>query len=124
MPALLTCFKKVDYKISTSFFLLIILVFSACRKERPHPSWDVDLLVPLFYDTVTITDLINDTLMEENPDHSITFIFEQQLYEVKVDSLVMLPDTIFSFSFHLYYPYTAQPGENLLHEHFDHALDF
>ncbi|MCD4747387.1 MAG: hypothetical protein K8R58_13900, partial [Bacteroidales bacterium] len=42
----------------------------------------------------------------------------------KVDSLVMLPDTIFSFSFHLYYPYTAQPGENLLHEHFDHALDF
>ena len=106
---------------------LIIVAFSGCQKERPHPSWNVDLLAPLLIDTVTIFDIISDTLIEENPDNSITFVFDKKLYEVNVDSLVMLPDTLFSWSFSLQYlpnPIPLEPGDTIIEEIFDWPLDF
>ncbi len=78
------------------FFLGILLVFlGSCNKDRPKPSWDVDMLLPLFNDTITITDFISDTLLAENPDSSLTFVFNQKLYEVNGDSVVTIPDTVF-----------------------------
>ena len=107
------------------FFLGILLVFlGSCNKDRPKPSWDVDMLMPLFNDTITITDFISDTLLAENPDSSLTFIFDQKLYEVNGDSVVTIPDTVFYWEFSFFVPITVDPGQVILDEHFDQLLDF
>ncbi len=78
-----------------------MLVFSSCQKERPSPSWQVDLLAPLLIDTVFITDVISERLINVNPDHSVSFYFDELLYEVNADSLVKLPDTLFHWGYGL-----------------------
>ncbi|MBN2173906.1 MAG: hypothetical protein JW731_07235 [Bacteroidales bacterium] len=105
------------------FFLLV----AGCKKERPSPSWNVDLLTPLFTDTVTITDVLSDTLISINPDHSVSFVFDEKLYDLVVDSLVKLPDTLFNWLFSLSAlpnPITLQPGDTIFEEVFEWPLDF
>jgi len=112
-------------RLARFFFLIslaLILIFS-CRKERPHPSWDVDMLLPLVTDTVTVADLINDTLYIENPDHSLSFVFDQSLYDVSVDTLVMLPDTIFYWDFNIPLAVTLDPGQEVFNFNYDHPLE-
>ena len=111
-------------------FLLIalfVLLFSGCRKERPSPSWQVDLLAPLITDTVTITDVISQRLININPDHSVSFVFDELLYEVNADSLVNIPDTLFHWGYSLeWLPYDIHlaPGELIIEETFDWPLDY
>jgi len=106
--------------------IIVPLVFTflfSCQKKRPEPSWDVEILSPLLLDTVLITDVISDTLITVNPDHSISFIFDEKLYEVNVDSLVQLPDTIFNWSFKVPIDVTIPPDGSII-ENFDWPLDF
>ena len=116
------------FQIIVFGIVVMAVVLSGCRKERPKPSWDVDLLSPLMKDTVSIVDIISDTLITENPDHSISFVFDQKLYEVNVDSLVMLPDTLFHFEQVMsWMPYPSvpmPPGEPIIEAQFDWPLDY
>jgi len=107
--------------------ILFILMFSGCQKERPTPSWQVDLLTPLMIDTVTITDVISGRLITVNPDHSVSFIFNELLYEINADSLVKLPDTLFHWGYGLeWLPFEIQlaPGDLIIEETFDWPLDY
>ena len=115
---------QLSQKIVLGFLLVLALL--ACRKERPSPSWDVDVLSPLFVDTIHVADVLSDTLFVENPDQSLSFVFNEQLYAVNVDSLVKLPDTLFNWAFGLSYlpfPITLQPGDTIVKEIFDWPLD-
>lgn len=115
--------KYLHYTFS---FLLLLLVLLSCRKDRPEPSWEVDVLAPLLLDTVFITDVISDTLITVNPDMSVSFVFESKLYEAQVDSIINLPDTLISWEFDLEYlpfPITLQPGDTIISEDFDWPLD-
>ncbi len=107
-----------------SLFLLVLLLSISCTKDKPKPSWDTNMLLPLLSDTITITDFISDTILEENPDSSLTFVFNQKLYEVNGDSVVTIPDTVFYWAFSFYFPITVDPGQEILNEHFDQMLDF
>lgn len=69
------------------FILIAVNLFLGCKKDRPSPSWDLELLAPLLIDTVWITDVISDTLITINPDHSVSFVFDEKLYEVNIDSM-------------------------------------
>jgi len=103
------------------------MVFIACQKERPKPSWQLDLLAPLLVDTVSITDVISGRLITVNPDHSVSFYFDELLYEVNADSLVKLPDTLFHWGYGLeWMPFDIQlaPGGLIIEETFDWPLDF
>ena len=107
--------------------VLFVLVLFSCQKERPSPSWQVDLLAPLMIDTITITDVISDTLININPDHSVSFYFDELLYEVNADSLVKLPDTLFHWGYGLdWLPFEIKlaPGDLIIEETFDWPLDY
>ena len=106
------------------FSIFLLVLFGSCNKDRPKPSWDVDMLLPLLNDTITITDFISDTLLAGNPDSSLTFVFNQKLYEVDGDSVVTIPDTVFYWEFSFFVPITVDPGQVILDEHFDQMLDF
>jgi hypothetical protein len=104
-----------------------LLLFSACQKERPAPSWQVDVLAPLLIDTVFITDVISERFITVNPDHSVSFYFDELLYEVNADSLVKLPDTLFHWGYGLeWMPFNVHlpPGDLIIEETFDWPLDY
>jgi len=109
-------------KATFIFLSIALLLFAGCKKDRPSPSWDVDLLSPLMIDTVFITDVLSDTLITVNPDHSVSFVFDEKLYEVNIDSLVKLPDTLFYWAFKLPQEITI-PAYGTIIENFDWPLD-
>jgi hypothetical protein len=116
--------------IKKGYFIIVIssIIIAGCHKERPHPSWNMDLLVPLLSDTVTIMDVISDTLITVNPDHTVSFVFDRLLYEINVDSLVRLPDTLFHFEQVMsWMPFPSiplPPGEPIIEAQFDWPLDY
>lgn len=83
----------------------ITLLFSTgCRKEPAHPRWDIDLLAPLVTTSFTIRDLLADSLLDVAGDGSLTLLYRNELFGIRLDTLLDLPDTSFSYRFGLPFP--------------------
>ena len=104
-----------------------LIVNGGCRKKAPTPSWNMELLAPLFIDTISVSDVFDDSVYVENPDQLLSFVFTEKLYEINVDSLVKLPDTLFNFAYGmdwLPYPIPLAPGDLIISDTFDWPLDY
>ena len=53
---------------------LIVFIFFSCRKDFERPNWDVYLLAPLIKTTLTLEDLLPDSIIQTNPDTSIKLV--------------------------------------------------
>lgn len=86
----------------------------------------MDLLLPLIYDTITVNDVLDKSYFQENPDQSISLVLKEELFNVNLDSLVMLPDTLFSFGVSLSFlpnPIQLQPGDTVIRNNFFLPID-
>lgn len=102
-------------KASFWFIGLSLLVFS-CRKSLEKPSWDVDLIGPIVYSSLGLEDMIPDSLLQVNPDSSVTLVFNSTIYELSLDTLVVIPDTTVNEIFKLPAfapPVNVNPGQQL-----------
>jgi hypothetical protein len=73
-------------------FLLLLLIGS-CKKERKN-EWDAEYLAPLAKATLTMADLVNDSLASVNPDNSLNLQIANTIYELDLASLlIQIPDT-------------------------------
>ena len=77
---------------------LALSTFS-CRKGLEKPNWDVDLVAPVFKTTLTLGDIIPDSLQHVNPDSSVSLVFNNTVFRAGLDSLVDLPDTTITEDF-------------------------
>lgn len=95
-----------------------MLALSGCRKESPEARWDVDLLVPLITTTLTIQDLVADSLITTGPGGEITLLYRSELFNVDLDTVLNAPDTSFIYSFALPVPgpLNFAPGANFYGE--------
>jgi len=103
------------------YLLLMMLVLLSCQKDKNKPSWDVDLLLPLVQDSISIYDVLDEQFFQENPDQSISMVFEEELYRMNLDTLVALPDTLLTFGMGLDFlpgPITLQPGDTIVSQRF------
>lgn len=81
-------------------FLCVLLVISLCGCKREEPtSWETDALFPVAYGTLDFWDLIPDSLLEVDSDNVFHLVFEQNLTDFDLDSLVKIPDTTIYKSF-------------------------
>ncbi|MBI4930001.1 MAG: hypothetical protein HY841_04500 [Bacteroidetes bacterium] len=71
-------------------FTVYCLLFFSCRKEKKNPSWDVDVLAPLVKSTLTINNIIPNSLLNHNPDNSLDIVYNTSLYSF---STISIPDT-------------------------------
>ncbi len=69
------------------FFLFLFLTIISCKKEKIKPSWDSNLIIPLANTTISIQEILNDTLYKVENDSSITLIYEKNLFTLQLDSI-------------------------------------
>ena len=81
--------------------VILLLLLSGCRKEFTRPSWEVDMTGPVIHSSLGIGDLIPDSLLQVNPDSSVTLVFDETIYRLALDSIVNLPDTTMGDTFKL-----------------------
>ena len=94
--------------------IIAFLLFSAlsCRKDFERASWDVDLLAPLINTTLTLNDLLPDSVIQVNPDTSIKLVFQSNIFNIEMDSLFKIPDTTVTEVYIFPFNSVANPGNS------------
>jgi len=101
-------------KSSWKYYLLLLLLVMGCRKIIQEPLWDVDLLAPLAVSTLSITDLVQDSLISVDADNSLKLVYDNNVFSLKLDSLFEIPDTAIANTFSLPISITVPAGAKFL----------
>lgn len=101
--------------VSRSLFaqaLCVALVLSGCRKAPAPPQWDLDLLAPLAKTTLTIGDLVPDSILSSDQQGNVSILFTSELFALSLDTVLTAPDTSFRYGYALPFPgpIQFQPG--------------
>lgn len=75
------------------FIVMIILIFS-CRKEETQ--WKTKWKVPLAEGRLSLSNLVSDSLVQAGDDGVAHIVYESELTNFDLDTLVNLPDTLVS----------------------------
>ena len=96
------------------FFFLSLLILGACKKREPT-DWDTNLLGPLFKTSLTIDQILPDSLTQINSDNSINVVYDDHFNSSGFVNTQELPDTAiikyFTIPFGSIY---LNPGDNFL----------
>ncbi len=108
-------FNKKIYPSSLPIMilLLILLYLFSCRKDEGKSDWDISVLAPFLKSTLNINNIVTDSLIRTNPDSSISIVYENDLFEINLDSLVSMPDTLTTKYYHLPVGLFAVPGQKI-----------
>lgn len=74
--------------------LLIVLLFTTCKKENDSAQWDVNILTPIFKASLGVNDLIADSFTQVAPDGAVTLVFDSTIYTTPLDSVFEIKDTL------------------------------
>jgi hypothetical protein len=91
--------------------LFTCIVFFSCRKEIRNTSWDTEVLAPLIKTSLTINNLLPDSLLKTQPDSSLKIVYNSELYKLKMDELFTIPDTTIKDFFVLPIDLTFSPNQ-------------
>jgi len=105
--------KRILKKI---FCLVILFLFFSCRKELKKPSWDVDLLAPLAKSTLSIKNLIPDSLLKTNADSSLILVYQNPIYNFDLDKILKIPDTTMREFYTIPVKFLVNPGQKFIND--------
>lgn len=72
-------------------YLCLPILFFSCRKEKT--SWDTNWKFPILSDTLNLKNWVNDSILSVNGDGSYQLVINRDLLNLRIDSLIKLPDT-------------------------------
>lgn len=75
--------------------LLLAIVASGCRKHDDAARWDVDVLAPLITSSLSIKDILSDTLLVTDGSGNISLVYRSELFAVDLDTVLRIPDTTY-----------------------------
>ncbi|MFN8314975.1 MAG: hypothetical protein U0T32_00830 [Chitinophagales bacterium] len=73
--------------------LLLLVLFLGCKKDQ-KTEWDTELLTPIGRTSLSIENLIKDSLAKANGDNTVNLTYRSTIYELNLaDQLIRIPDT-------------------------------
>src|ERR1035437_2036400 len=85
--------NKFYYRTIFALAVCGLTYLFSCRQQMGNPSWDVDALAPLIKSTLTINNIIPDSLLRKNPNNSLDLVYNSLLTSFSADKLLKIPDT-------------------------------
>ncbi len=91
--------------------LIILLLFFSC-KRREETTWDINVHSPLIKTSLSINNLLHDSILNENPDSSLMIDYSYSLNAFNTDSAFKIPDTIINAFYNIPFgsPTSLNPG--------------
>ncbi len=91
-------FNLIKY---TFLFTAVALIISSCKKDA-KTTWDTELLVPIATTSLSLQNLVKDTMLKVNPDHSMMLAYKSELYNFNLaQQIIHIPDTAIGQKFNL-----------------------
>ena len=73
--------------------VLLLVVLSSCRRDS-STNWNTDIIAPLATTTLSINNLVRDSVLHTNPDSSVSIVFSNNVYTLNLaDQYIHIPDT-------------------------------
>lgn len=118
--------KQIQHSIAIAPFLMLVGLFSACKREEPT-TWKIDALFPIAQGNISFADLTQDQeeYLVTDADGLMHLLYTDTLQAFDLDTLVQLPDTIIENAFSLPFaggPFSVPPGNELYNDQSDIAL--
>lgn len=95
------------------FLGLVVIATWSCQKENDKTNWNTDALLPLVYMDLSIGDLVPDSLLTVDENELVFLSFSDTIFELKLDTLIELPDTSITESFTLPVAFEVPPGTQI-----------
>jgi hypothetical protein len=74
-------------------FIVVLACLSGCKKDSTT-NWDAGVLAPLAKTSLSINNLIKDSILQTNTDNSLTLSYQNNVYELNLaDQYIHIPDT-------------------------------
>lgn len=91
---------------------VLTLVPAACRKDNLPPRWDLDVTAPLAKTSLSIGDLVPDSMLSTDQQGNVSILFTSTLFALSLDTVLTAPDTSFRYAYALPFPgpLLFQPG--------------
>ncbi len=102
-------------KIVTVIFGLIVsgCIFISCHKQSP--SWDVGILAPVVNASMSINNIISSPYIKNNPDSTVSLVFTDSLYNLNIDTIVTIPDTVLDYFETSPFGTAVSPGQEMFY---------
>lgn len=97
------------YIITLVLLGLITTFTTSCQKEKT--TWDADFTLPIAQTSLTINQLIADSLLVTDANNHLTVVYNSQILNYNIDSLVSIPDTVTTYSLTSSSSGTLSPGQ-------------
>lgn len=72
-----------------------VTFFGSCQKKPLE--WDIDAHAPLFKTDLSISNLLTDSMLAVNDDHSLRFVWQRELFSLSTKNIAEIPDSLFEF---------------------------
>ncbi|MDP4267889.1 MAG: hypothetical protein Q8880_10710 [Bacteroidota bacterium] len=82
-------------------FLVCLFIIISCKKEEQAAGWDVNVLCPVIKTSLSINNIVPDSLLKKNPDNTLTLTYQNKVYSSGYDNIYNLGDTSFITSLKL-----------------------
>ena len=102
---IMTWLKNLVICWSTLVFL------SSCRLD--NPEWDTGWALPLAWSDLTPANIFGDTLIAYDPLGQVYLSYDREVFKLPIDTLLIVPDTGFSYGLTLPGSITIYPGNPL-----------
>lgn len=90
----------------------LILIFSVgCKKEKT--KWDADFAFPIAQTTLSINQLIADSLLATDANNHIIISYDNRILNYGIDSMISIPDTVTTYSIASVSSGTINAGQTL-----------
>ena len=84
-------------KLLLAIWLCSFFVFS-CRPNYEEASWEINALAPIASSSLSIQNILSDSIVNIAGDSSISMVFRNTIYNYGLDSMIKFRDTTMAYS--------------------------
>lgn len=102
--------KRYTTVAFTTFVLLMTIIWG-CKKEKT--TWDADFTVPIAQTTLSINQLIADSLITTDANNHLNIEYNSNILNYDINAALEIPDTVTSYSITSAGSGTLNPGQTI-----------
>ena len=103
------------------FFILLLLTILICSCKKKQTTWNSDWSAPLISDTISLSNLYNDSTLVSSNQTSIDLDLSRTILNLGLSDLIGFPDTTINQNFNLNFSLSNVPAgytfANTIEEH-------
>lgn len=112
-----------NLEVKRQFFILLLLTLLICACKKKQTTWNSDWSAPLISDTISLSNLYNDSTLVSSNQTSIDLDLSRTILNLGLSDFVGFPDTTINQIFNLNLSFNVPAGYTFANTIEEHSFD-